>query len=258
MSKPNVSAERSSFAAGYWNESRRPLVSLLFVAPMLAAYEGGLLLLGPSSMRNGADVWLREFLERIGFSQYFLLPLLTCGILLGWHHLQRDKWTVRSVVLYGMVLESVALAAGLLLLAEWQSSWFASPTTRAVLFLPTRSAALGKVVAYLGAGIYEELLFRLMLLPLCATVLRGCGVSRRTSLISAVILGSLVFAAAHYRIEFVLFDYTLGSSSGESWDMVSFVFRVLAGGVFSLLFIYRGFGIAAGTHALYDIFVGAL
>jgi hypothetical protein len=36
----------------------------------------------------------------------------------------------------------------------------------------------------------------------------------------------------------------------------SFLFRFLAGICFSLVFIYRGFGIAAGSHALYDILMG--
>jgi hypothetical protein len=30
----------------------------------------------------------------------------------------------------------------------------------------------------------------------------------------------------------------------------------VAGVFFALLFLYRGFGITAGTHALYDILVG--
>ena len=35
-------------------------------------------------------------------------------------------------------------------------------------------------------------------------------------------------------------------------------FRCLAGIFFATLFVYRGFGIAAGTHALYDVLVGWL
>jgi hypothetical protein len=35
-----------------------------------------------------------------------------------------------------------------------------------------------------------------------------------------------------------------------------FVFRFLAGVFFSVLFVYRGFGIAAGSHAAYDVLLG--
>src|SRR5689334_7260491 len=106
----------------YWSESRRPLVSLAFIAPILLAYEGGMFLLGPQAMRNGADSWLRHVLEAMGFTQYFLLPLLTCAVLLGWHHLRQDTWRVGWFVLYGMFVEALAVGVALLLIAHWQIS----------------------------------------------------------------------------------------------------------------------------------------
>ena len=63
-------------------------------------------------------------------------------------------------------------------------------------------------------------------------------------IVGAVLLTSTIFSAAHY----------LGPY-GEAFDAFSFAFRFLAGAFFAVLFVYRGFGIAAGTHALYDIFV---
>ena len=62
---------------------------------------------------------------------------------------------------------------------------------------------------------------------------------------SAVILTSLLFSAAHYV-----------GPHGEPFDAFSFSFRCIAGAFFAVLFVWRGFGIAAGTHAMYDIFVG--
>ena len=66
------------------------MVSLVFVTPILLIYEVGVLLLGPQAMRNGADLWLRHFLDATGFGQYFLLPLLTVFALLAWHHLTHE------------------------------------------------------------------------------------------------------------------------------------------------------------------------
>ena len=60
----------------------------------------------------------------------------------------------------------------------------------------------------------------------------------------AVVLTSLVFSAAHYV-----------GPHGETFEAFSFAFRFLAGAFFAMLFVYRGFGVAAGTHALYDVFV---
>ena len=59
----------------YFAETRRPAVSLAFVAPMLLVYEVGILAFGPQAMRNGAALWLRLFLDWIGFGQYFLLQV---------------------------------------------------------------------------------------------------------------------------------------------------------------------------------------
>ena len=94
-----------------------------------------------------------------------------------------------------------------------------------------------------------------MLLPVLAGVCRGCGLARNTSLGLAVLLSSLMFAAAHYRFDLTLGEFQLAKSIGDSFDWISFLFRFSAGGFFSLLFIFRGFGIAAGSHALYDILV---
>ena len=88
----------------YLHESSRPLASLFFVAPLLVAYEGGVVVLGGSAIRNGVDVWLRSGLDQIGFGQYFLLPMLTCGILLAWHHVRKEAWRVEWGVCYGMLI----------------------------------------------------------------------------------------------------------------------------------------------------------
>jgi hypothetical protein len=215
---------------------------------MLLIYEGGVLLLGRQAVRNGADVWLRGLLDLAGFSQHFLLPLLTCAILLAWHHTTRRRWRLRWGVVSGMLLESVVFGFFLLAAAQLQALLFASLPAR--LACSTDAAAAGfrvaRLVGYCGAGIYEELLFRLMLLPAAAATLRLAGASRRSSVVVAVALTSVAFSAAHY--EFF-------ASAGYQFDWFSFVFRCAAGVAFCLLFLFRGFGIAAGSHALYDAFV---
>ena len=104
----------------YVAESARPLVSMAFIAPLLVIYEMGVILLGPHTLRNGADLWLRDFLELLGFGQYFLLPLLTCGILLAWHHTRDDSWSMRGSVLSTMLIESILLALILFAAAHLQ------------------------------------------------------------------------------------------------------------------------------------------
>jgi membrane protease YdiL (CAAX protease family) len=233
----------------YWRQSRRPLTNLVFVLPLLVLYEGGVLLLGPAAVRNGADVWLRQLLDALGFGQYFLLPALTVGALLAWHHTTREPWQVRPRVLRGMWLESLALGFALLVLARLQGALLMQLGGEPPPAALERGAldALGRLVLFFGAGIYEEVLFRLLLLPAVAALLALWVKTPKLNVVGAVVVTSLVFSLAHYV-----------GAHGESFRWHTFLFRFSAGGFFAVLFVQRGFGIAAGTHALYDIFVGVL
>lgn len=240
----------------YWRQSRRPLASLAFVVPLLVLYEGAVLLLGPQAVRNGADVWLRQFLDAVGFSQYFLLPVLTVGVLLGWHHLAHDRWQLSAGVLYVMFAECAVLGLMLLVVARVQgliahgALWGSSggemdPAPLAMPWLMAgRGAFLGRMLGFVGAGVYEEMLFRLLLLPPVAVLARYLAAPAAVRVVGVVVLTSLVFSAAHYV-----------GPHGEPFEAYTFFFRFTAGAFFAILFVYRGFGIAAGTHALYDIFV---
>ena len=117
---PTRSAPLGRMAARYWTESRQPLASLIFIAPLLVIYEVGVLTLGASAVRNGADAWLRQLLDQVGFSQYFLLPVLTVGILLAWHYLTRHPWRLSGNVFYGMIGECAVLSICLRLLLQLQ------------------------------------------------------------------------------------------------------------------------------------------
>ncbi len=247
MSTDWIQATSSNTLKGYASESARPLVSLAFVAPLLIVYELGVIVLGPHAMRNGADTWLRHVLEYVGFGQYFLLPLLTCGILLAWHHTRQDRWALESGVLTTMVLESLLLALLLFGFAHLQRAVFAwVPASLPCAGGSVGANIAGRLVGYCGAGIYEELLFRLIMLPAVAGLLHWAGLRWRTSWIWGIVATSLIFSAAHYQIM---------SPSGYAFDWFSFSFRFAAGSFFAVLFVLRGFGIAAGAHALYDILV---
>ncbi|QDU98761.1 CPBP family intramembrane glutamic endopeptidase [Lignipirellula cremea] len=251
----------------YWQESKGPLISLAFVAPMLLIYELGAYVAGPQALRNGADVWLRELLQFVGFGHYLLLPVLTAGILLAWHHTTREPWKIREELLGIMFLEASGWALLLLGVARMLGMLFAMAPGLEIA-PPAAMGSLrhlaGELVGPFGAGIYEELLFRLMLFPLLLVCLqRGLplfwqtddkqpGRQNQLDLISyggAILLTSLLFSAAHYQVF---------TSHGDAFELYSFTFRTLAGVFFCLLFVSRGFGIAVGAHAMYDVFVSVL
>ncbi len=236
----------------YWHRSRQPLADLVFVSPILLVYECGILLLGPGAMRNGADRWLRALLDLCGFGQYFLLPLMTFGILLAWHHVARHHWRLSIATVCGMWGESALL--GFLLLAIAQLEGWLFLQGAAGLGIEALLAMYGgqgvvRLVGFFGAGLYEELLFRLILLPAIAGLLLWLGEPRRSSWLVAILASSVLFSAAH-------FDWF--TPGGDSFSWFSFLFRLVAGIFFCVLFLWRGFGITVGTHTLYDILLGIL
>lgn len=252
---PEKSPTKSPHAkTGYWHESARPLAGLVFVAPMLIVYELGVLLLDHQAIRNAADVWLRQILDLLGFSQYFLLPIFTCGLLLAWHHIRQQPWRLNWGVFYGMLLESLAFGFALVLVAGWQRSLFSAAAPTFAASTGGAGSSLALMVGYLGAGIYEELLFRLVLLSAAVGLLRLSGLSARWSVVTAVVVTSVLFSGAHYQIDFTFAGHHFATTYGEIFDWYSFCFRFIAGVCFSILFVFRGFGIAAGTHAAYDLF----
>ena len=252
---PTIAEKKGAGQAqkGYWYESTRPLTSLVFILPMLLFYECGVLLLGPQAVRNAADVWLRQLLDLIGFGQYFLLPILACGSLLAWHHTARKTWKLNWTVLYGMAFESLVFGFLLVLIAGWQSRLLSASIVPCSASSQTTEQISATLVAYVGAGIYEEVLFRLMLLPAAWGFFRLCGLSTRASIVTAVIVTSLIFSAAHYQIDMIVANHRFTTTFGEPFDWFSFLFRFIAGVAFSTLFLLRGFGITAGTHAMYDL-----
>ena len=240
----------------YWQQSRLPWPSLVFLMPMLIAYEVGVIWVGgpnAAQIRSGADVWLRGGLEAIGLGVGWLPPLLVIVGLLTWQWIERHPWRVSAETLAGMFAESVVFAFLLLLLGQLQSRVFSLAElshdgARCVAALsPTEAATFARALGYVGAGIYEEVLFRLALLPASMALLRKPVLLRAWATPLAILATSLLFSAAHHA-----------GPSGEPFDLYRFCFRTLAGGIFAGLFVLRGFGITACSHALYDLLVGVL
>jgi len=238
---PGSDAESAPAADSYWSLSRTPLTSLVFALPLVLAYEGGVLLLGRGSPRNGADVWLRQLLDAVGLEPYFLLPALTILGLLAWHHVEHDRWKFSGAVLAGMAAECVLWAAVLVGIARLQDRFW--PLAAAV----ARDGFFARLIGFCGAGLYEEVLFRLLLLPLLIWVFRRLGAGEAAAAGLGLVASSLLFSAAHYV-----------GPLGDTFEFYSFTFRTLAGLFFAILLVVRGFGIAAGTHAVYDVLVGLL
>lgn len=235
----------------YWSEARQPLTNLLFLAPLLIAYEIGVLWIGAGDadlLRNGADHWMRGGLSRLGLGYHLLLPGLVVAALIVWHLVGKYPWRLSADTLVGMFAESLLFAFLLIVVGQLQDvvfqRWLAATETPQ-LFMGMQSAA--NTISFLGAGIYEEVLFRLCLLPLCYCFFVAARLSSNWAAALAIISTSLAFSIAHY----------VGPSS-DPFTIFGFTFRALAGAFFAVLFWLRGFGITVGCHAAYDVLVGVL
>jgi hypothetical protein len=173
---------------------------------------------------------------------------------LAWHHVTGDRWQVSVVVLYVMLVECALWGLALVGIGRLEGMiaganfWPVAPTgvpADMPWTVAGRGAVVAKALGFVGAGVYEEMLFRLLLLPPVLLLVARLAARPAVGVGSAVLLTSLLFAAAHYV-----------GPHGEPFEAFSFAFRLSAGAFFALVFVYRGFGVAAGAHALYDIFVG--
>ncbi|MCA9768844.1 MAG: CPBP family intramembrane metalloprotease [Gemmatimonadetes bacterium] len=232
----------------YLAASRAPRYAVLFAVPLLLGYEALSLALGDSAggVRNGADVLLKSLFVLVGGHRGLLVFNLVLGATAAWlviRDWRRHPGGIRLGVFAGMLAESAVLA---LLVGIVVGRLTSALLSHLILAPQVASLGLGtQLMLSLGAGIYEELLFRVILVGALAAAGRHLlGWSARAAGTAACVIGALVFSAFHYI-----------GPLGDPFTLASFTFRALAGLVFSALYLVRGFGITAWTHALYDVFV---
>lgn len=212
---------------------------------MILAYEAGMIALHgdlPEYQRPAlaAKQLLQWFFSLFGASGYYFPGLAMIIVLLIWHIASKYPWKIAPQPLLGMAGESVLLAIPLLLLNQWL------PSLQAVTTGPTvidHTAELESLLLSVGAGLYEELVFRLIVITMIGILLVDIlRIRQGTSLAIALVVSSLLFAAHHY--------HPIGA---DPWSSREFAFRAAAGGYLAAVFVLRGFGLAVGCHVIYDV-----
>jgi hypothetical protein len=227
--------------------------------PFIIFYELGTIFINTSvlnqtQVRVVAFVWLQEFLRYLGFggkSLWAAPALVVVIILLTYQLVSKKSWWVSFTDMLPMTLECIMFAIPLIVLSLFLHT-SAVARNAAVGYAPAATpppSLLADVVTGVGAGIYEELLFRLILI--CALMLLFqdvFGWNKGSSTVLAVLVSAALFGAHHH------IDFLSGRpNQGDLFDWAKFLFRTMAGVYFAILFAVRGFGITAGTHAFYDI-----
>jgi membrane protease YdiL (CAAX protease family) len=234
----------------YWQLSRSPRYAVLFALPLLVGYESLAFVLdggATAGVRNGADVLLKALFLSLGGTRGLLVfDLLLLGV--GGYLVWRDRGVggaLQRWVFAGMLAEAVLLAVAFGIVAGFLTAvLLRGPSVLAIGGLG--QFGLGtQVMLSLGAGIYEELLFRVILVTALVALARvGFGWKDGGARAFGVIIGALIFSAFHYVGPY-----------GDPWTLQTFTFRFVSGLLFSGLFVLRGFGVTAWTHALYDVFL---
>ncbi len=223
---------------------RNLLTSLVLVFPLLVIYQIGVLFTLP--MLNGAD-FLTTFLFRnvglttMGYLGFVGLVVVLFAVAVA--VLQR-KQQFNSRVILPVILESTiyALTMGSLIVLLMTKVLGISPRLAAGI---EQQGLITRVVMSIGAGVYEETVFRLGLLTGCSVLFeKTLGLGRPLAVLGAFLLSSMAFSAVHHIPPY-----------GDPFGLGVFTFRCLAGIFFGLLFSLRGFAVAVYTHTLYDIYV---
>ena len=268
----------------YLERTSRPVYAIIFLIPFIITYELGSIFIQTSVLNSHmqgrviAFSWVQKFVEFLGFSSRFawiVTPLVVIFILIGLQIASKKPWKLWLTDLFPMSIECVLFAIPLIVLGFVlnDSGKQANPgnplrqVTAVQTSITSCSAVssdladeqyqaqppqqrywLADIITGIGAGIYEELIFRLVLICILMMIFQDFLKFNRTSAIVASILISAAMFSAHHHIDFLNWLPTR-----EPFNMAKFVFRTLAGVYFACLFAARGFGITAGTHAFYDI-----
>lgn len=235
----------------YFSLTRTHSYSLIFALPLLLFYEVGAVFIADpdgGGFRNAADVMLRAVLMRSGVTSTLgvTLALVLVAVALIVRERRRKHVPLKLSRFLGMATESL-LYAGMLGIVVGTVTRFVIEGFDTRLSMQAGFASMSVVeglVLSVGAGLYEELLFRVILAGGLFSVFRWGGLSEWRAGTFAVLLSAFVFSAFHYI-----------GAYGDPLELASFLFRFFAGLVFSAIFLLRGFGITAWTHALYDVLV---
>ncbi len=231
----------------YFYLSTRPLYVLAFLTPLILLYEiGSIAYL--SGVASGVDVsarrLLRVFFEHFGAFSLHLPGIALAAVLLIWHILERDRWKISGRILAGMLAESLVWTLPLLVLGLF----FSHHAGKSLLATTGEDVATlswqARLTLSLGAGIYEELLFRLIAIAaLHALLVDLFRLPNRVGYALAAILASCAFAAYH----------DIWTPQGINIGLA--VYCLVAGLYLSGVFVVRGFGLAVAVHAWYDVIV---
>lgn len=213
---------------------------VLSAVPLFVLYETMIVAVNTGAaqpVRVGAGVWLKELPALTGASGGLILVIIAVLAGVAAYLLDRHRTIpLRGRYFVGIIAESTLYAVVVAFLVSYL-------VTALFAIIPPPDGDLWVELALsIGAGLYEELLFRVLLVGGLAVVIRPFFDNFHVAYILAALVGAALFSGAHYV-----------GPLGDPFELPSFTFRFAFGLALNVLFLWRGFGVAAWTHALYDV-----
>ena len=227
----------------YFSQTKTLTYSYLIALPLLIMYEVFILISQPDAggfVRLSTDIWIKWLFASIGFDtlKFTAALVLILGVYVFFKE-RKNPVQVRGRFFLYMILESTIYAIVIAMLISGFLGWVFNMDANAGIASLTKFQLLALSI---GAGLYEELIFRVLLVNGLLIIFGWMGFQKGWKHASAMILAALMFSAVHYF-----------GSYGDMFTLSSFTFRFLFGLALNGLLIYRGFGIAAWTHSMYDV-----
>ena len=252
--------ERSVAGGGltYAQASSAPLTGFIFALPLFIVYHAGLWWLSTFAglkWANAIDIAIAEGLGRLGMAGPLLSFILVVIVFLSMHAMSGKPWYWPKLTTWiGMIMESLVMALPVFVLSQLVGHLLTYlPLSAVDGIIDGDISWKASLILSCGAGVYEEFFFRILVMGLLALLFgKVMGIRSGTKYVLAVILQALLFAASHH----------LPGGPEQVTNIVEaravlpvFTFRAVAGIYFAILYLERGFGVAAGAHAGYDLMV---
>jgi hypothetical protein len=229
----------------YAKESRGILYSYLICVPLLLLYELLIIVSQPDTgllVRISVDVWFKNLFAMLGLEA--VSATLIIAALIGAFIVFKKRSGLKNLkkryFIY-MLIESLFYAV---VVSIAIGSFLGSLLN---LFADGGLSSMNKlqlIALSLGAGLYEELFFRVILVGLLVLLFKKVFNHKIYAFSTAAVIAALLFSGVHYVGEYA-----------DTWALGSFLFRFLFGLALNLIYVTRGFGMAAWTHAVYDLIV---
>ena len=238
---------RSSLRS-YHRVTRTATFSFISTVPLLLAYEVLVRIANWGELgqiRVGADVWLHQLFALFGLTGTTALSvgILATGVAIVYW--ERKKHIPLRPSYFGAILaESTIFAIVLTGVVSMVvgAIFMMAPQAHVLAATFEQHGLLMQIALSLGAGFYEELFFRVLLVGGLYVALNYLLNDQTRSYVWAAFIGALLFSAVHYIGPF-----------GDVFTVSSFTYRLLFGLALNGLFLWRGFAVAAWTHAIYDV-----